>query len=190
MKRIFGIVLAAGAASRFGSTKQMAEINGTTLVRRTYDVAVRTFGANTVLVTGHDWQAVHNACQPSQGFLVFNQDYVEGIGTSIAQAVRTVQHVADAVVILLADQALVSSDHAQDLVATWNGSRNQIIATEYAGTVGAPTLFPSGCFADLARLEGDSGGRQLLHDERFQLKRIVFEAAAVDIDTPEDLKRI
>ena len=162
---ILSIVLAAGTASRFGSTKQLAEINGTTLVQRAHDVAARVFGANTVLVAGHDWQAVHNACQPSPGFLVINQDYADGIGTSIAQAVRRVQHTADAVVILLADQALVSSDHVQSLVAGGNGSRNQIVATEYAGTVGAPTLFPSGCFADLARLEGDAGGRQLWHDD-------------------------
>jgi CTP:molybdopterin cytidylyltransferase MocA len=51
-------------------------------------------------------------------------------------------------------------------------------------------LFPSGCFADLARLEGDSGGRQLLSDKRFQVTEILFEAAAVDIDTPDDLRQI
>lgn len=190
MKRILGIVLAAGAATRFGSTKQLAEIEGTALVRRTYDVAVQTFGANTVLVTGHDWAAVHSACQPAQGFLLVNQDYADGLGTSIAQAVRAVQHTADAVVILLADQVLISGEHIRDLVATWDGSQDQIVATEYAGIVGAPVLFPAGCFADLGTMTGDSGGRQLLHDERFQLKTLVFEGAAVDIDTPADLKQI
>ena len=190
MKRIFGIVFAAGAATRFGSTKQLTEVDGTTLVRRTYDVATRVFGANTLLVTGHDWRAVHDACHPSQGFLIVNPDYADGLGTSIAQAVRAVQHATDAVVILLADQVLVSSEHVQDLVATWDGSQNQIVASEHAGTVGAPTLFPAGCFADLCALNSDSGGQKLLFDKRFQLQTLTFEAAAVDIDTPEDLKLI
>jgi molybdenum cofactor cytidylyltransferase len=190
MRKIFGIVLAAGCASRFGSTKQLAEIDGAPLVKKAYDVAAQTFGGNTALVTGHEWSAVRDACQLSQGFLLFNSDYADGIGTSIAQAVRAVQHTADAVVILLADQVLVTTQHIRDLLASWDGSRHQIVATKYAGTVGAPTLFPAGCFADLGALAGDSGGRQLLHDKRFQLKTVVFEAAVADIDTPEDLKQI
>jgi molybdenum cofactor cytidylyltransferase len=190
MQRVFGIVLAAGTASRFGSTKQLAEIDGTPLVKKAYDVATPAFGSNTVLVTGHDWLAVRDACQFSQGFLLFNQDYADGLGTSIALAVRALEHTADAVVILLADQVLVTTEHIQHLLAAWDGSRDQIVATEYAGIVGAPTLFPAGCFADLGALDGDSGGRQLLDDERFQVKTVVCEAAATDIDTPEDLKQI
>jgi len=189
-KNVFGVVLAAGAASRYGSTKQLARIDGITLVQRSHDIAIEVCGSNTILVVGHDWQAVWEACQASEGFLVVNQEYDSGLGTSIAQAVRSVQHVADAIVVLLADQVLITSEHARALVAAWNGAHDQIVTTAYADTVGAPVLFPSGCFADLARLEGDSGGRQLLSDERFQVTEIVFEAAAVDIDTPDDLKQI
>lgn len=189
-KNIVGIVLAAGAASRFGSTKQLAKVDGITMVQKAHGIAVQAFGANTVLVIGHDWQAVYDACQPLQGFLLLNPDYSDGLGNSIAQAVRAVQHTADAVVILLADQVLISVDHVLSLLAAWDGSQDQIVATEYSGIAGAPTLFPRGCFADLATLEGDSGGRHLLSDDRFQLNSLVFDAAAVDIDTPEDLKLI
>jgi len=189
-KNVFGIVLAAGAASRFGSTKQLATIDGITLAQRACVVATEICKSNTVLVVGHDWQAVRDSCEIADGFLVVNEDHVSGLGTSIAQAVRSVQHVADAIVILLADQALITSEHVRNLVAAWDGTRDQIVATTYANTVGAPVLFPNGCFADLAKLEGDSGGRQLLSDERFQVTEIIFEAAAVDIDTPEDLKQI
>jgi len=189
-KNVFGIVLAAGAASRFGSTKQLATIDGITLVQRTCDVAAEVCKSNTVLVVGHDWQAVWEACQASEGFLVVNKEYNSGLGTSIAQTVRSVQHVADAIVVLLADQVLITSEHVRALLAAWDGAHDRIVATAYADTVGAPVLFPSACFADLAKLEGDSGGRQLLSDERFQVTEIVFEAAAVDIDTPDDLKQI
>jgi len=189
-KDVFGIVLAAGAASRYGSTKQLATIDGVTLVHRTCDVAAEVCKSNTVLVVGHDWQAVSDACGLADGFMVVNQEYDSGLGTSIAHAVRSVQHVAAAIVVLLADQVLISSEHLRALVAAWDGAHDQIVATGYADTVGAPVLFPSGCFADLAQLEGDSGGRQLLSDERFHVTKIAFEAAAVDIDTPDDLMQI
>jgi len=184
------VVLAAGAASRFGSTKQLAEIDGVALVQKAHNVATQVCGHNTLLVIGHDWQAVRNTCQASDGFLLVNETHSSGLGSSIAQAVRSIQHVAGAIIVLLADQVLISSEHLQAMLAVWSGADDEIVATAYADTVGAPVLFPSGCFADLAVLEGDSGGRQLLSDDRFQVRKIVFEAAAVDIDTPDDLRQI
>ena len=188
--RIFATVLAAGAGTRFGATKQVAELDGVTLVQRAMDSATQACGPNVLLVLGHDWKAVNAACDPPQGFIAYNDQYQDGLGSSIASATRAVQHVARAIVVLLADQPLVSAPHIRSLCNAWSGKADEIVATEYAGTVGVPALFPSGCFADLMRLRGDRGARQLLSDERFRLRRILFEPAALDVDTPDDLRRI
>jgi CTP:molybdopterin cytidylyltransferase MocA len=188
--RIFATVLAAGAARRFGATKQVAKLGGVTLVKRAMDAATEACGPNVLLVLGHDWKAVNAACDPPQGFIVRNDRYQDGLGTSIASATRSVQHVARAIIVLLADQALVSPLHIRTLCDAWSGRADEIVATEYAGTVGVPALFPSACFGDLMRLQGDNGAQRLLSDERFRLRRILFEPAAVDIDTPDDLRRI
>lgn len=189
-KPVFAIVLAAGVASRFGSTKQLAELDGVALVRRATEMAAKVCGDNTALVLGHDWQAVAAACNPMRGFLIVNTDYADGLGTSLATAVQSVHHVAQAIIVLLADQALISAQHVQTLLDTWSGASNEIVATAYADTAGAPVLFPRDCFAELAALQGDAGGRHLLTDERFSTRTVVCEHAAVDIDTPEDLRRI
>lgn len=189
-REIFAAVLAAGAATRFGTTKQLAELDGVPLVRRAMNAAVDVCGQNVLLVVGHDWQAVSAACDPPQGFIVCNDRYRDGLGSSIATATRSVKHVARAIIVLLADQALVSPLHVRSLCNAWSGGADEIVATEYAGTVGVPALFPSACFGDLMRLQGDSGARRLLSDERFRLRQVQFEAAAVDIDTPDDLRRI
>ncbi len=188
--KIFAAVLAAGSATRFGSTKQLATLDGVPLVQRVTNVATAVCANNVVLVLGHDWQAVRDACSPIQGFVVVNDRYADGLGSSIASATRAVQHAAHAIVVLLADQALISAEHVQALCDAWSGADDEIVATAYADTLGVPALFPRGCFAELAGLRGDSGGRHLLSDERFRLKEVVFEPAAVDVDTPDDLKRI
>jgi molybdenum cofactor cytidylyltransferase len=187
---VFAVVLAAGCADRFGSTKQLAEIDGVALVARAEKTAMSVFGSNLVLVLGHDWQAVSNVCDFQQGFFVVNDDYREGIGTSIATAMRSIAHTATAVVVLLADQPLITADHLRALCSSWSGTSDEIVATAYASTLGVPALFPRDCFADLANLAGDAGARHLLTDERFSTKQIVFEPAAVDIDNPEDLSRL
>ena len=55
-------VLAAGSASRFGSTKQLADIDGSPMVRHALDAASQVCGEHTLLVTGHDSAAVARAC--------------------------------------------------------------------------------------------------------------------------------
>ena len=68
-----------------------------------------------MLVTGHDWQAVSRTGLPDGGFLVHNDRYAEGLGSSIARGVRSVRHATDAVLVLLASlrsvpaRALVSA---------------------------------------------------------------------------------
>ena len=188
-ENVFVIVLAAGRASRFGATKQLAEFDGQVLVRRAVETAAAVAGDRLALVVGHDWQAVTAACQPLPGFLLVNDGYQRGIGSSIGLAARTLRHAADAFVIVLADQPLITADHLRALIEAWSGSVDEIVATGFSGTLGVPALLPSGCFDDLASLDGDVGAKGLLADERFSVRSIGFTPAAVDIDRPEDLGR-
>ena len=187
---IIALVLAAGSATRFGASKQLAELDGMPLARHALEVAANVFGDRTALVVGHDWQAVAQSCSPLPGFLIMNDLYRRGLGSSIACATRSVRHAAQAIVVMLADQPLVSAEHLRNLRDNWSGTDNEIVATAFGDTAGAPVLFPSGCFDDLAVLQGDTGGQHLLSDERFTVRKIVFEPASVDIDTPAALDRL
>ena len=187
---VYTIVLAAGTASRFGSSKQLAELDGIALVRRATQTATESCNSRSVLVVGHDWNAVYDACEPLSGFLIVNDQHDLGIGSSISLAVRSIRHAARAVVILLADQPLITPAHVAALIDEWSGDENEIVATAYADTLGAPALFPSDCFDDLVALAADSGAQTLLGDARFCVQSIQFEDAAVDIDTPKDLTNL
>jgi len=92
--------------------------------------------------------------------------------------------------ILLADQPMISATHLHALIAAWSGDEQEIVATSYAGVNGVPALFASGCFSSLAALRGDQGARTLLSDARFTVRTIACEEAAIDIDTVDDLLRI
>lgn len=187
---VYAIVLAAGSASRFGRTKQLAELGGITLVSLAVGSATDVLANHTLTVVGHDASKVATELRHAQGFLVVNDHYAEGIGVSLARAVTAIRHVAKAVVVVLADQPGVTAAHIEQLLRTWSGDDNEIVTTAYAATQGPPVLFPAACFDDLAVLQGDAGGKHLFSDPRFRVSEVDFAPAALDIDTPEDLRRI
>ena len=188
-KSVFAVVLAAGQSSRFGKTKQLEKYQGIPLVSRSVRLGEAVCGSNTVLVAGNDWRRVTDICAPLAGFFVVNPRFADGLASSIECGIRSVAEVADAVMLLLADQPLITSAHLQVLLDTWQSSRESIVASAYAGTTGPPVIFPRRDFADLMRLSGDRGARSMLDANRERVKVIVFEPAALDIDRQSDLKR-
>lgn len=186
--RLYVIALAAGEASRFGSTKQLAEYAGEPLIRRAVRLAETACAERTVLVTGNDWKNVHDACAPLRGFLVRNEAYERGMGSSISCGVKAVADVADAVLLLLADQPLIDAEYIQEMIIAWNGSTDAIVCSEFSSTIGPPVIFPARYFNELMGLEGDRGARALLEAHMNHVIRIPCDAAATDIDTVGDLK--
>ena len=184
---MFAAVLAAGASRRFGSNKQVELIGGQPLVRHAAGLARETCGNRSVLVTGYEIAIVAAAAGGGAQFLVVNERYADGIGGSIALAANSVAHVADALVLLFADQPLVTASHLRALIDGWSGADDEIVATGFSGTTGPPVLFPRGAFAALGKLSGDRGARSVLRDPAFDVRVIPCEAAAIDIDTPSDL---
>jgi molybdenum cofactor cytidylyltransferase len=184
---VVAIILAAGSARRFGSIKQLQEFRGDVLVRRAVRTAEQVCGNRTLLVTGNEGQLVADACRPLSGYFVHNEQYKEGMGRSIACAVGAVQTTAAAILLLLADQPLVTAAHLQALLNLWKASPQSIVASSYAGTVGPPIVFPRRCFAELTDLQGDTGARNILQRHAASVIAVDFADGRVDIDRPEDL---
>ncbi len=187
---IVAVVLAAGESVRFGSPKQLLEFEGESLVGRAVQLAEQVCGDRTVLVVGSAWKKVLAACGPQRGFFVRNDNFESGMAGSIACGVGSVASVADAVLLIMADQPLITAEHLTSLIQAWSKSVDDIILSEYEGVQGPPVIFPAHCFDKLMKLEGDQGARALLSDPVHSVKGLAFDAASIDIDTPEDLANL
>ena len=188
--RITIIVLAAGAASRFGRPKLLEDLDGRPLLQHALASARDADLGPVLLVTGHDADAVQQAAAGSADEVVFNPAHADGMGTSIACGIRACRSTTDAALVFLADQPRITGEHLRRLADTWSGGAEEIVATAFAKTLGPPVLFGSGTFDVLADLEGDRGAKNLLHDDRFLVRTITCNAAAIDIDTESDLDAI
>ena len=187
---MFAAVLAAGRSERFGRNKQLEVFGGKSLVRHAAELAREACGDRSILVSGHQCAAVARAARDAPQFLLVNERHNDGLGGSIALAAAAVSHVADALLLLLADQPSITAQHLRALIDGWSGADNEIMATAFWGTGGPPVLFPRGAFGALRKLTGDTGAKSLLDNPEFDVTTIPFEGAAIDIDTPADLARI
>ncbi len=183
--RIAALVLAAGRASRFGSSKLVEKVNGKSLVRQAVELGRSACGSFVLLVVGHDRHAVRDAAGPAATACTINDRYSDGLSTSIRAGVSALEHAADAILLLLADQPAISEAHLAEIIAAFNPERP--VASAYGNTIGPPALFPSCAFDELKSLEGDSGAKLLLRE--LDAITLPFEDGSIDIDSKEDLGR-
>jgi len=182
------IVLAAGKSSRFGAAKLVQHLHGKPLLQHALLAAQGACKGSVNLVVGHDQDIVVAASAGMSDRIVVNSDYREGIGASIAAGVRESRHGADAILIVLADQPLVTAAHLNNIIDNWSGANNEIVASSYDGTHGPPILFPTSAFNTLCELTGDTGAKEILNSGDFIVRTLDFPPASIDVDLPEDLR--
>jgi len=192
--RLFSLVLAAGRSERFGSPKQLARYRGQSLLRRASELAAAVSGSDKLLVIGADWQLMIDEYKsgdpPLNAFVVLNEDFSTGMAGSIVCGVRSIMPVADAVLIMLADQPLITAEHLLHLKEEWQSSVSSIVASEFAGISGPPVIFPADFFSSLLSLQGDQGARKVIEEHKASVMGVPFADAASDVDTPGDLRQL
>jgi molybdenum cofactor cytidylyltransferase len=184
---LYAIVLAAGPSTRFGSPKQLVRVAGRPLLHIAVTRASEVAGNALIVVLGAGAAELAPLLKHSPGSVVVNQDWREGMGSSIRAGVARLPATCSGVLLLLADQAAVSADDLKRLAGTWRKQPQYIAAALYAGISGVPAIFPRSAFRQLSELRGDVGARALLRRNTDRLVRVPMPSAAVDVDTPEDL---
>jgi molybdenum cofactor cytidylyltransferase len=181
------VVLAAGASTRFGSSKQLVRVNGRPLMLTAVSRAVELAGHSVTVVLGANAGELAPLLRHSPAAVAINRDWQEGIASSIREGVAHAAATADGVLIALADQAAVTVEDLRRLAGLWRRDPTSIAAAQYAGTMGVPAIFPRWCFRELNELRGDRGAQVLLQRHVEKLVRLPMPSAELDIDRPEDL---
>ncbi|MBV8784102.1 MAG: nucleotidyltransferase family protein [Gammaproteobacteria bacterium] len=184
---LFSILLAAGASTRFGSPKQLLRVAGRPLLHTLATRAAEVTGGALIVVLGAGADELAPLLKHSPGSVVINQDWREGLASSIRAGIARLPSTCAGALLLLADQAAVTADDLQRLAGTWRKQPQYIAAASYDGTTGVPAIFPRAMFRALAELRGDVGARTLLRRNADRVVRVSMPSAALDVDTPEDL---
>jgi molybdenum cofactor cytidylyltransferase len=188
---VAAIVLAAGASRRLGQPKQLLMLDGETLLARSVRLAREAGAAPVLVVVGAQAELIGTAVPADSATVVMNEEWEQGIASSIHAGVKAIDGVARGVLILACDQPRLSAEHLRGLIEIFAvQGEATIVASTYAGVRGIPAVFPREVFADLLALSGDKGARSLLMHPPCPLITLPFEGGEVDIDLPGDLTQL
>ncbi|WP_078086089.1 nucleotidyltransferase family protein [Microbulbifer mangrovi] len=177
------IILAAGAARRFGRCKHLLTWEGRSLLEHRI-AAVLEAGLPSPLVITGAWHSEIQRAHPHLS-LRHHQNWEQGLGTSIAFAMHCLPDDTTAALLLLGDQVAVNSEDIQALYQHWRQEK-ALTSALYRGAPGAPAIFPQSLFPELRRLDGDRGAKALLATHAKPANTIPMNHAAIDIDTPDE----
>ncbi len=176
-------ILAAGASSRLGSPKQLVRIDGTSLIRRAAGVAIESGIGPVFVALGANRDAIKPELADLSVRVLVNDDWAEGVASSVRLAACAARHVgAAALLLMVCDQPAVDAALLRSIrAARLSSAKPRIVATRYADALGVPALFDQSLFDELLTLRGDEGARSII-------RRRAVETVAVD--PPQPLKDI
>jgi molybdenum cofactor cytidylyltransferase len=191
VRKISGILLAAGRGERFASTSNKLLhplTDGTPIIL----AALRNIPCtlkDVYVVVPPEYDALAITLQHEGVQLVINMAAVQGIGSSLACGVAACVE-ADAWVIGLADMPWIQPKTINAVVDALEYGA-PLVVPRYQGQRGHPVGFNHRFRDELLNLHGDHGARSILEQYQTQMHYLDVNDPGIlmDVDTPADLKQ-
>ena len=183
---IYGFVMAAGASRRFGDIKQLAKIDGVSMVRRSYNILNKVLKGRTYLVVGSNAEFIVRDFQEVN--TIYNRQWSRGLGSSISFVATQMENESkcSGVLITLGDQVKLSEQDYQKLVDVYDGEK--IVVSSYSRKKGPPAIFPRKYFEQLMNLKGDNGAKEVIRKNSNFVISCKVDNASFDIDFKDDFR--
>lgn len=188
---VAGIILAAGASSRFGETKQLLDWHGEPFVHAVAKKALEAGLSPVIVVTGANADKVEDVVKDLHVRIVHNLHWNSGQASSMKTGISAVQNTSvGGAIFLLADQPQITTSILRALVEEHAEGLFPIVAPMVMDQRANPVLFDRVTFKDLMSVEGDVGGRAIFHKHRVEYLPWHDDRLLLDVDTPEMYQRL
>jgi molybdenum cofactor cytidylyltransferase len=189
---IGGLVLAAGAGRRFGSVKQLAELDGMPLLQHAVDAMLAVPVIDPIrVVLGAGADRVRAAVDLGAASALVCEDWEEGMAASLRCGVRALPGCAW-IVVTLGDQPRITPQVIAAVVDRAEGAPagTAAVRATYDGVAGHPVALGAPLLALVEELRGDVGARELLAHAAVRTLEVGHLCRPDDVDTPEHLEAL
>ncbi|MFN8217994.1 MAG: nucleotidyltransferase family protein [Solirubrobacterales bacterium] len=177
------VVLAAGAATRFGAPKQLAALEGRPLLGRVLE-AVEGFGATQAVVLGAAAERIRPVVSEDRWQVIVAADWRAGIGASLRAGLAAVP--AGTALVVLGDLPWLRREAVQRVLDAAARSEAEAVRAYERDVPGHPVLL-RGELLRQARSAPDAGLGPLLVQSEILAVDCTGLGTARDVDTAADL---
>lgn len=192
------ILLAAGNSVRFGRNKLLFSVDGKPVYRylleELYKGKKRQLLNQVIVVTQYE-EIISDIEENFPGLeAVTNPAPEKGVSGSIRlglEKLRLVSPDSEGCLFAVADQPGLTFTSLDKLIGVWRRNSHGIAAASHNTESKNPVIFSSKYYEELNCLEGDQGGKRIMHRHMGDVELCEIPAIEMeDMDTPEDVGRI
>lgn len=177
--RISAILLAAGQSRRLGRPKQLLPFGAKTVIETCLDHLLASDADEVIVVLGYGYQQIRAQIEYLPVTCILNPDYSQGMSSSVKAGVRAISGDAQAVVVALVNQPLVTADVINQLISAYLQGGHRIIVPEFEGQGGHPILIDLVYRDEMLRIDPQIGLRQIIREHRDEIFKLPLETDAV-----------
>ncbi len=172
-----------------GRTKQLLPLGDKPAIRHCVDALLAAGVADIVVVTSREKDGIADALRGLPVTMMVNDAQGSEMAESARVGLKSCSSYSSGVLICLSDHPLVAASTMEALIQEHKRSPDKIIIPCSGGRRGHPSLFPLPVAQELFL-----GGtlRDIIHknEQRVMLMDTNDEGVVLDMDTPEDYKRM
>lgn len=174
-----------------GETKQTLPFGDVSMLEKVLDIYRRSNVDRVIVILGASYEEIVRATRFEKETIVVNHEHAQGMSGSIRIGVEAVEEAAEAVIIALGDQPLVSPRTVDQLVESYKNTKAPVVVPTFKGKRGNPVLFDRSLFQEIKEVKGDMGARSVVlrNSDRVLEVGVDDEGILLDFDTKEDYER-
>ena len=188
MNEIWAIVLAAGLSTRMGTQKLLLPFDGKTIIEKVVENILNS-GINRInVVLGSHADEISDTLKSMPVHFVQNENFRDGMHTSVISGAKALPPKAKAVLIFLGDQPFIPAKAISMVAQAWKTSGKGIVIPLFDGKRGHPPLFDLKYRYELENLDPTQGLRsvaQRFPEDILEVETFCPEIVR-DIDTREE----
>jgi molybdenum cofactor cytidylyltransferase len=185
---IWGIILAAGESKRMKVQKLLLPFDGITMIEKVIENVINSKVDHTVVVLGSDNKEIMKVIGHLPVTICYNDNYRQGMFSSIKCGIKTLPHCCDAVLIFLGDQPMIPVEAINMVIKAYCNSNKSIVIPTFEQKRGHPLLIDKKYFEEIEKLDDQSGLRALAVKFPEDLLEVETGMSGIlrDIDTKEE----
>lgn len=188
MKRVAGVILAAGKSQRMGSPKPLLRIYGRTFLEHIASEAQQSNLTDVKIVLGFQAELILERLPQLRPNAIINPEYEQGQLSSLIRGLKILEgYSIDGLMPFLVDHPFVNRNLVNQLLESFSNHDNPIVIPTFQKKRGHPLIFAHELFPELINAPVKQGAVVVVRKYQDKILHVETDQAGIllDIDTPK-----